>query len=217
LIGMLWSPNRLNYISIGAGERSGDNTYSFGALSERRNLTFTASYSDDITIARATFFDNIFEDSLSILFRRDDEDSGITQNDISRVGSTSQSTSIAPIREKIAKIGVTVDGKRTLYSLSIFERDRSESSDNPNEDVTGLQFDYGYELSGRDNILVTVLAQNTKAVETSDFWNLRVNYLRQLTRFQTMDIGFGWTEQESTAAADEYKRVFLRARYFVTF
>ena len=220
LIGMLWSPNRKNYISIGAGERTGgdgDSTYSFGALSERRHLTFTASYSDDITIARATFFDTIFEDSLSILFRRDDKDIGITRNDISRAGSTSQSISIAPIREKIARMGVTVDGKRTLYSLSVFERDRSESTDNPEEYVTGLQFDYGYQLSGRDNILVTVLAQNTKSVETSDFWNLRANYLRQLARFETMDIGFGWTEQESTAVADEYKRVFLSARYFVTF
>jgi len=217
LIGMLWLSNRRNFIAIGAGQRSGDNTYALDASLIRRHLTFTASYSDDITIARAGAFNYLWEDSLTILLNRDSGDSGISRNDISRVESSSQSTSITPIREKIARVDVTANGKRSLYRLSIFERDRTESTTDPDEDITGLQFDYGYTLSERDNVTVTALAQNTKTIETSDFWNLRANYSRQLARFETVDFGFGWTEQTSTEVADEYKRVFVSANYRVTF
>jgi len=225
LVGFLWSPNRLNYISIGAGKRDGgdgdssyrDDTYSFDASSIQRNLTFSASYSDDITIARATVFENILEDSLAILFDRDNEGRSIEKNNITTVGSTSQSISIEPIREKIARVGVTVNGNRTVYRVFIFDRDRSFSSNEPDENVRGLQFDYNYRLSGRDNISFAALAQSTVQLETNDFWNLRANYYRQLARSQTMDFGLGWTEQESTSIANEYKRVYLSARYNVTF
>ncbi len=197
LIGVTWRPNRRSFISLGAGKRDEEDSYSFAARSERKRVTYSATYDEDITTARSDVFDQILENDLG--------------------SATTQSISISPVLQKRATFNIEASGKFSTYRLSFFDTDRSGSSIDPDETVTGIVLSYDYEFCKRDQISVRLLGQEVKSVEESTLLDLGATYSRLLPRSETMDIGFGWAEQDSTEAEDEYKLIFVSAAYRITF
>jgi hypothetical protein len=198
LLGVTWAPNRRSFISFGAGKRvineEKDDTYSLEARLERKRATYSVTYDDDITTARASAFRDV---------------------DLSR--STTQSISIVPVRQKRAAANIEASGKHSTYRLSIFEFDRTGANIEDDETTAGLRLSYDYELSERDQFRARLLAEHIVAIETIDYWDLVATYSRRLTKSETMDVELGWGEQESTNVGDEFKRVFMSAQYRVTF
>lgn len=203
LLGVTWAPNRRNFIRLGVGKRGNDegkndsDSYGFEARSERKRVTYSATYDDDITTARSAVFDQIVDD------------------DITR--PTTQSISISPVRQKRTTANIEAFGKHSTYRLSIFENDRSGSSIEEDETITGLLLVYDYELSERDQFSAVLLGQESVSIVTSELVDFEATYLRLLTKSQIMEIGFGWAEQDSTDEEDEYRRVFVSAQYTITF
>jgi hypothetical protein len=137
------------------------------------------------------------------------------ENDLG--SATTQSISISPVLQKRATFNIEASGKFSTYRLSFFDTDRSGSSIDADETVTGIVLSYDYEFSKRDQISVRLLGQEVKSVEESTLLDLGATYSRLMPRSETMDIGFGWAEQDSTEAEDEYKLIFVSAAYRITF
>ena len=201
LLGVIWAPNRRTFVSLGAGKRGNDDerndTYSFEARSERKRVTYSATYDEDITTARSAVFDQIVDGGFAT--------------------PTTDSISISPVLQKRATVNIEAFGKYSTYRLSIFETDRSGSDIEDDQTIIGILLAYDYVLSEREQISVTLLGQEIESVETSDLLDLEATYSRLLSESETVDLGFGWAEQDSTDVEDEYKRVFVSAAYRIIF
>ena len=198
LVGLTWEPSNRSYITLGVGKRDDDDTYSIDAVSERRNVIYSATYTEKILTSRRETLNQQQQAFFAL--------------------PTTQSISIIPVLQKRATVNITVIGNHSTYEASVFQTNRSDLTFiEPDETVTGLRFSYAYQVSPRDEISANLIGQERETLETQDFVYFQTIYSRFLSKSETMNIAFEWVKEDSDEDTNEYERVLVSAEYRVTF
>jgi hypothetical protein len=197
LFGLIWQPSSRTSVSLGAGRRNDDESYSLDAVHTVQHLSFSALYAEEITTSREYTLSQQLTDPLA--------------------QSTTLSLSIIPVLQKRAALNFAVTGRRTVFRTSIFQTDRSAESSGVDEKITGVRISLSREISASDNFSLSLLGQETEDLEDSDLANLTLSWAKSHSDSETFNFSLSWTNQDSTQDSNEYERVVASAEYRLTF
>lgn len=197
LLGVSWRPTERTLLSLGAGERGDEKTYSLDASHRHRRVSVLASYQEEITTAREDALDSQLAGFLAQI--------------------STLSISVEPLLQKRFTLSLSVSGLYSEVVVAVYDVDRSGGQTIEDETVQGYSATFLRRLNARNTFSVNVGYQETASIEESELSSLSLNFSRQHSINETFNFMLGWSEQESSLQTNEYERKSLGATYRVSF
>lgn len=196
--GLLWTLNRNSFISIGAGFRGDDTTWSLDSVFTNKRLSLEMSYDERVTSERQQVFEEV------------ELQTGLI--------TTSQSLSITPVLLKKAIISLTASGKRTEFALSYFNQSKNVNDANSEEEQTaGLSFTANRTLSRFSSVLLSVSSQESQTTQKNTLNNIELSYNKRLSKYVNWSAEISTTEQTSDVQENEYEQALVGFSLTATF
>jgi len=188
ILGLSWANRQDNYIRFGIGEFDGEVSYSLNAQLKRRRSIFTASYKDGVTSARADTL-NRGGNSIGTL--------------------DSQSLTSNPVLQKRADLGFSLQGRRSLFNLSLFDYNREPIGSGSREDGSGFAITFSRTLPRLASTGIDFRGQRTKLTETNDLGAFNAYYQKLLGKSLQAKVNLNLSKQKSTNEDNEYEQAQL--------
>ena len=195
-LGLAWANRQNNNIRVGIGEFDGEASYSLNAQLTRRRSQLTASYTDGVTSART--------DTLN----RGGSASGTLD---------SQSLTSDPVVQKRADLGFSLQGRRSVFSLNLFDYNREPIEPGLTEYGSGFAIVFSRTLPRLASTGIDFRGQRTKRTETNDLGEFNAYYQKPLGKSLEAKVNLNLSRQESSNEANEYEQVQLGFSLFMSF
>jgi len=197
IVGILWTPNRNDYLKLGVGERGGDATYLLDALIKSKRITYTLNYDETVTTSRSLLIDQANQQNFS---------------------PTSQNLSINPVLEKNGRIAINFTGRRTDISLTYFKQTTDQSAGNRDDEMTdGININIKRTLSTSSSVQLTLSRQERETTQENTVDDNSFSYVKALSKNANFSIELRKTEQTSDILENEYEQNALTFRVNSTF
>ncbi len=202
--GATWTPSPRTELEAGYGERFFGNNFSFSLSHQSRRAAWTASYQEDITTTRQSqidrqliplvdaFGDPVLDPGTGLLVQVPVDTATITEE---------------VLVEKQFRGGVTLRGRRTDASVSLFNTQREFQLSGADEEVFGASASISRRLSQRTTVSLNGGWQQSElagGAREDRRWNAGVSMTRQF-RDLSAQASFQRVQQESDLAASEYE------------
>ncbi len=203
--GATWTPTSRTRLEAGYGERFFGKNYSFSLSHQSRRAAWTASYAEDITTTRQTQLDRqliplvdafgtpILDPGTGLLVQVPVDTATITEE---------------VLVEKQFRGGVTLRGRRTDASVSLFNTQREFQLSGGNEEVLGASASISRRLSHRTTVSLNGGWQQSElagGAREDTRWDAGVSMTRQFARDLNAQASFQRVQQESDLATNEYE------------
>lgn len=188
ILGLSWANRQDNYIRVGIGEFDGEVSYSLNAQLTRRRSLFTASYTDGVTSARA--------DTLS-------------RDEISTGALDSQSLTATPVLQKRADLGFSLQGRRSVFSLNLFDYNREPIGPGSTESGSGFAISFSRTLPRLASAGIDFRGQRTELTEKNDVGEFNAYYQKLLGKNLEAKANLNLSKQDSTNEENEYEQAQL--------
>jgi hypothetical protein len=188
ILGLAWANTQDNFIRVGIGEFDGEVSYSLNAQLTRRRSILTASYTDGVTSART--------DTLG----RDGNSTGALD---------SQSLTATPVLQKRADLGFSLQGRRSVFGLSLFDYSREPIGPGSTEDGSGFAITFSRTLPRLASAGIDIRGQRTRLTETNDVGEFNAYYQKPLGKNLEAKVDLNLSKQTSTNEDNEYEQAQL--------
>jgi hypothetical protein len=195
-LGLAWANRQNNYLRVGIGEFDGEASYSLNAQLTRRRSRLTASYTDGVTSART--------DTLN----RGGSASGTLD---------SRSLSSDPVVQKRADLDFSLQGRRSVFSLNLFDYNREPIEPGLTEYGSGFAIIFSRTLPRLASTGIDFRGQRTELTETNDLGEFNAYYQKPLGKNLEAKVNLNLSRQESSNEANEYEQVQLGFSLFMSF
>lgn len=197
-LGISWFPSANNFITVGAGVRGDETTYSLDSVIRNNRLSFAVNYVEEVTTSRSLVLEEL------------ELDPGLV--------SSSQPLSITPELLKKGTVSLTITGRRTDITLAYFNESRNrQDTDSEEQQTEEVSLSAKRTLSRLSSVQLSISNQDSQADQQNTIKDITLSYERQLSRKFILLVELRKTEQQSDVVENEYEQSLLGFTLTATF
>ncbi len=192
LLGVEFRPSTRFLLKIAAGERDNGDSYALDIQHSHRHMNLFVGYDEQLMSPRAqTLADLSNPDAFQASFL---------------------DLSISPVLQKRADVGVTVQGRRSVLSITWFDSTREQpGAVNTRNHQQGGNVSFSRQLSARSSVDVSLGRQKTRQTEKNRLDDFSLSWNKQMSKFVNLQAQLRHTEQVSDNPRSAYEQ---RSVYF---
>jgi len=187
LLGVEYRPSTRFLLKIAAGERDGGESYALDIQHTHRHVNFFVGYDEQLLTPR--------EQTLADL------------NNPDVFQASFQDLSISPVLQKRADMGVTVQGQRSVLSITWFDSTRDQpGAINTRNHQQGGNVSFSRQLSSRSSVDISLGRQKTRQTENNQLDDVSLSWNKQMSKSINLQAQLRHTEQASDNSLSAYEQ-----------
>gem|GEM_PF-7027901 len=187
LLGLEFRPSTRFLLKIAVGERDNGDSYALDIQHSQRHVNFFVGYDEQLLTPRAQTLADL--------------------NNLDIFQASFQDLSISPVLQKRADLGVTVQGKRSVLSITGFDSTREQSGAvNTRNHQQGGNVSFSRQLSARSSVDISLGRQKTRQTENNQLDDVSLSWNKQMSKSVNLQAQLRQSEQSSDNALNAYQQ-----------